>query len=1108
MKFKEFKLTNLSVKNLTTIYIFTVVLVIFGFMQYNTTPKEQFPEIVFPYFMVSTIHPGTSPADMENLITRPIEKQLKGINGIKHINSNSIQDFSSIFIEFELTADEMQAYLDVRQAVDDARSELPTDLFSDPDVTRINLSEIPILFINLSGDLGLVKLKQIAEELQDEIEGLEEISRADISGALDREIQINVDLYKMQAAGLSFFAIQVAIAAENMTMSGGQIDTDGMRRNLRVIGEFTDISQIRNIQLKPSVYLKDIAEVKDGFEQRESYSRLNGLDVVSLNVIKKSGKNLIYAVDKINVILDDYVKTAPDNLIISTTGDSSTLTKNSISDLFNTIILGFIVVVFVLMFFMGETNALFVGIAIPMSIVIAFIFIPVVGFTLNMVVLMSFILVLGIVVDNSIVVVENVYRHFTTTPGLSILDATKRGVGEVAIAVFTGTLTTMAPFFPLMFMPGIPGKFMSFLPVTIIITLTASMLVAYVINPVFAVSFMKHKTRQDETSSRWKLNRKTSIFLLVATGLAVLFYTAGIFVLANLLVLAIFITLLSKYVLRFLIKKFQAKVLPALMNSYRTTLTFLLKRKRAYGVLAGVVALFFASFIILGISMPNVVFFPAGDPNNLFVYITLPEGTHIEVTNTICKEVEERVNKVMGTDNLDMESIVSIVAAGAGSGMFDRFTQDKLAKVTINFVEYKYRTGKPTGEYLRDLRRELTGIPGAEIRIDTEAFGPPTGMPINIEISGDDIDELVDITQRLEEFIASLNVRGIEELKSSMEFNKPELILNIDRSKANRLGVSTAIVGMALRTAIYGTEVFKFREGEEEYPVMVRLAEEYRKNIDVLLSQTISVPGGSNGFKKIPISAIASVSNRTSYGGITRLDNKRVITLQSNVMYGFNANEIIRQISMQLPNFELKEGYTVKFTGEQDMQAETGNYMVKALFIAVALILIILVSQFNSLSKPLIIILQIFFSFTGVFLGFAIFGLDISIMMTGMGIIAVAGIVVKNGIIIIDYTDKLINSGMDKTGAIIQAGATRLTPVLLTALSTILGLMPLAIGININFVTLFSRLDPQFYFGGDNAAFWNPLAWTIIFGLAFGTVLTLIVVPAMYKIIYVRKKKA
>jgi len=951
MKHKEFKLTNLSVANRTALYIFTIALLIFGFMQYDATPKEKFPEIVFPYFMVSTIHPGTSPADMENLITRPIEKQLKGIDGVKQISSNSIQDFSSIFIEFELSADEMQAYLDVRQAVDDARTELPPDLFSEPEVTRIDLSEIPILYINLSGDLGLVRLKDIAEDLQDEIESLEEITRADIAGALDREIQINVDLYKMQAADLSFYAIQNAIASENLTISGGQVDTDGIRRNLRVVGEFTNIDQIRNIQLKKGIYIKEIAEVVDGYADRESYSRLNSQDVVTINVIKKSGRNLIYAVDKIKTIVEEYRKTAPENLIITMTGDSSTQTKNSVNDLFNTVILGFIVVVFVLMFFMGETNALFVGIAIPMSIVIAFIFIPVVGFTMNMVVLMSFILVLGIVVDNSIVVVENVYRHFTTRPDLSITDATRQGVGEVSVAVFTGTLTTMAPFFPLIFMPGISGKFMSFLPITVIITLTASMLVAYMINPVFAVSFMKRAPKHRARKIRWKPSLKNALILSAVVILAVIFYAAGKMLPANLLVFGIFIYLLFRFVLHFPIVQFQKHVLPRMMNAYRKTLTFLLKGKRPYGVIVGIIVLLLFSFILLGLRLPKVVFFPSGDPNNLYVFITMPEGTHIDVTNDICKQVEDKVFKVIGRDNPDVESVVSNVAANAGSGIFERFTQDKLARVAISFVEYKYRTGVSTREYLSKLREELTGIVGAKIRIDQEMMGPPTGMPINIEISGDDIEELVSTSYRLEEFIDSLNIRGIEELKSSMEVSKPELILNIDRDKANRLGVTTAQVGMLLRTAIYGTEVSEFKEGEEEYPVMVRLDEKYRHDLDVLLSQTIMVPGGNGGPKRIPISSFARVTNQTSYGGITRLDNQRVITLSSNVLFGYNANEIIRQISRQLPRFELKQGYTVKFTGEQDMQAEVGNFIIKALFIATALILVILVAQFNSLSN-------------------------------------------------------------------------------------------------------------------------------------------------------------
>lgn len=1104
---KEFKLTNIALRNRTTIYIFTVILVIFGVMQYNSTPKERFPEIVFPYFMIGTIHPGTSPADMENLITRPIEKHLKGIDGVKQIVSNSIQDYSSIFIEFELSADEVQAYLDVKQAVDDARSELPTDLFQDPEISRIDLSEIPVLFINLSGDVGLVKLKELAEKLQDEIEALEEITRADIAGALDREIQINVDLYKMQAAGLSFNSIINAIASENVTISAGQVDTAGMKRNLRAVGEFQSVEEIADVILQEGITVKDIAEVVDGFKDRESFARLNGQDVITLNIIKKSGKNLIYAVDKIKSIVEEFEKSAPENLIITLTGDSSTQTRNSVSDLFNTVILGFIVVVFVLMFFMGEANALFVGISIPLSMVIAFILIPVVGFTINMVVLMSFIMVLGIVVDNSIVIVENVYRHFTTANS-PIIKATQKGVGEVALAVFTGTLTTIAPFFPLIFTPGIPGKFMSFLPITIIITLAASILVAYIMNPVFAVSFMQRPPSEEENAKNRKITPRLLFITLGVIVAIVILSLAQIRILANLLIFGLVIYYLFKFVLHFLIEKFQCCALPALLNSYKKILAFLLKGKRPYLVLTGAVGLLLMSFVLMGIAPPRVVFFPAGDPNTLMVYITMPEGTHIDVTNDVCRQVEEKVFGVLGRNNADVESIVSNVAVNAGASLFERTMQDKLAKVTISFVEYKFRTGKPTTEYLHDLRERVKGIPGAQIRIDREAMGPPSGMPINIEIKGDEIEELVDISQRLEVFINSLNIRGIEKLKSSMEVNKPELILHIDREKANKLGINTATIGMALRSAIYGFEISKFREGDEEYPIQLRLDRRFRSDIDILLSQEISVSSrnGNGPPSMIPLSAIAKVDHITSYGGIARIDNQRTITLSSNVLWGYNANQIIQQINRNLPNFPVPDGYTIKFTGEQDMQAEVGSFLQVALLIALGIIFLILVAQFNSMAKPLIIISQFFFSFTGVLLGFVIFKIDISIMMTGMGIIAVAGVVVKNGIIIVDYIDNRIALGMEKETAIIDAGATRLTPVMLTAISTILGLTPLAIGMNFNFASLLTHLDPQIYWGGDSAAFWNPLAWTIIFGLAFATVLTLIVVPAMYTIIYVRRK--
>ena len=1106
MKFREFKLSNIAVDKKTTVYIFIAIITIFGIMQYLTTPKEMFPDVVFPYFMITTINPGTSPADMENLITRPIEKELKGITGIKHLKSQSLQDFSLIIVQFEVTADEIQAYLDVKKAIDDARDDLPNDLFQQPELTQIDLSEIPILYVNLSGDLGLVKLKEYADDLQNEIEAIPEITRVDIIGALEREIQINVDLYKMQSVGITFNQIQNAIAFENMTISGGLISTSEMKRNFRIIGEFEKVEQIGNILIKEGIYLKDIAQVVDGFKDRESYARLKGKDVITLAAIKRTGQNLIFAVDKIKVLVEQFKEKASANLVITATSDLSKNTRNSVSDLFNTIILGFIVVVFLLMFFMGEADAFFVGLAIPLSMLIAFSVIPMIGYTMNIIVLMAFILVLGIVVDNSIVVIENIYRHFTTTENLTIADATKRAVGEVALPVFTGTLTTIAPFLPLIFIPGIMGKFISALPITIIITLAASMIVAYLMNPVFAVSFMKYEdeeTKKNNLKGDRKKVRKISIYLLVA---AIVFYIIGSTVFGNLIVFGLIIYLFLKYVMVHLIHKFQKNFLPKMMENYKRTLSFLLKGKRPYAVVSSIIILFFVSFILMGIAAPKVVFLPQGDPNQIMIYITMPEGTHIAVTDSICQIVEERVFNILGKDNPDVEAIVASVAVNAGSNVFERSTQEKLAKVTISFVEYKYRSSeKSTLELMEDIREGMKGIAGASIEVDRNSMGPPAGKAINIEVSGEDLDELIKISEDLKQFINSLYIPGIEYLQSDMELNKPELSLIIDRDKASKLGISTAAIGSMLRTAIYGNEVSKFKEGEDEYPIQLRLDKKYRNDLEVLLSQEMTIPGKNNSpASKIPISSVAKVNLTSTYGGINRVENERVITIASNVLTGYNANEIIAAIKSALPRFKLPNNYSISFTGEQEGQNEVAAYMIKALFIAIAFILVILVAQFNSIGKPLIIASQIIFSIIGVLLGFIIFNIDISVMMTGMGVIAVAGVVVKNAIILIDYIDARFDDEDDKIHAIIIAGATRLTPVLLTALSTILGLMPLAIGMNINFVTLFTDLNPQIYFGGDSVAFWKPLAWTIIFGLAFATFLTLVVVPAMYKIIYVR----
>ncbi|MCD4745100.1 MAG: efflux RND transporter permease subunit [Bacteroidales bacterium] len=1103
MKNREFKLTNFAVDNKLTIYFFTVILVIFGLIAYNSTPKESFPEVVFPYFSVSAIYPGTSPADMENLVTRLIEKQIKSVKGIKNINSNSIQDFSMIFIEFETNIDNKEAYQDIKEAVDKAKRDLPNDLPADPQVMKIDLSEIPVLNINLSGDLGLVQLKEYSEELQDEIESLEEITRVDIVGALEREFQINVDLYKMQATGITFFEIEQKVAFENMTISGGHIDMDGMKRTLRILGEFKNVDDIKDILLKDGIYLKDIAEVVDGFADRESYARLKGEDVITLNVIRKTGKNLIIAIDKIKVILDKYKHKFPKNLIITITGDQSTMTRDNLSNLINTMLLGFMVVVLVLMFFMGVDNSLFVAVAIPLSMLIAFIVINLIGYTMNMVVLMAFILVLGIVVDNSIVVVENIYRHYMNTPNLPIAPACKIGVGEVAGPVFSGTLTTIAPFLPLAFWPGIMGKFMIYIPVTIIITLIASMLVAYMMNPVFAVSFMKYRNKPVKFQ---KLKKEAIKISIIAIPLALLSYIFKVQFLGNIIVFVLLIFLIVRFIIIPLIKRFQKHFIPWMMRKYENLLSFFLKGKNSYLVLISTILLLFFTFFLIWTMPPKVIFMPEGDPNDIYVYIKMPAGTHIDITNSITKIVEGRVFNIVGKDNPDVESIISNVAVNAGESIFERTTQEKLAKVAISFVEYKDRVGGSTSKYLDKLRDTMQGIVGAEITVAKNNMGPPTGKPINIEISGEHFRKLIPIKNRLESFIDSLNIPGIEELKSDIELHNPELIIDIDRVKANKLGISTAFIGLTLRTALYGKDISKFREGEDEYDIRLRLQKKYRNNLNALLNLKLILPGGRNGdMQEIPISAIADIKYSSSYGGILRKDHKRVITLSSNVLSGYNANEIVGTLKASLKDFELEEGYEMNFTGEQEEQAESSDFLSLAFILAVALILIILVTQFNSISKPLIIILQIIFSLIGVLLGTIIFGIDISVVMTGMGIIAVGGIVVKNAIILIDYTDILIAKGGDKKMAVIKAGATRLTPVILTAASTILGLLPLAIGMNINFVTFFSDLNPHIYFGGDNALFWKPLAWTIIFGLSFATFLTLIVVPSMYYIIFIRK---
>ncbi len=1119
-RLKEFSITSWCINNATSIYVFIAIIVFTGFSIYQGLPKELFPDVVVPTISVVTIYPGATPEDIENLITKPIEKQVKGLNGVKKVTSNSLSDVSIITVEFSTDLKPSECKQKVTDAVAKGKKDLPSDLDNDPQIQEFDINELPIMNINLAGDFPLDQIKEYAEDLKDKIESMKEITRVDIVGGVDREVQINVDLYKLTSSGITFMDIENAIQRENLNISGGEVRVDQLRRNVRVTGEFKNPAEIGEIVVRSfvgtTVFLKDIATIEDAFKDKQDFAQLDHKPVVTLNVVKRSGENLINATDQIYETLEEYQTTKfPQGLKIKVTGDTSENTRVQLHDLLNTVILGFIFVVFILMFFMGFSNAFFVGLSVPLTTLVAFLFMPMLGMTMNVMVLFSLLLALGIVVDDAIVVIENTHRIYNRYD-FGIVQSAKYAAGEVFLPVLAGTLTTLAPFFPLLIWPGIVGKFMKNLPITLIIALGASLFVAFVMNPVFAVTFMK----KDDHDSKSNLRDYIKGFI-VFTILAVGGYATGHFGIGNFAITALVLIFFYHFVLSHAIHAWQTRVWPKVTNGYRKILVAFIKGYRPIFIPLAVVGLLIASWAIYLGSKPQIEFFPNGEPNFVYVYCKLPMGTDANVTDSVTRLIETRVYDVIGENNPDVTSVISNVGLGAGDPQNpDKVATPNKSKVTVAFKKYADRKGvvkgffknlNPFGGKTKDapattywldtLQKSFSrvGIAGAEISVEKESNGPPVGKPINIEISGDDFEVMKDMAAELKSRIDKEGISGIAELKSDLQISKPEIIIDIDKEKMLREGISLGQVGSELRTALFGKEASKFRDKNDDAPIQLRLRAEDRRNVEQLMNLNISYMDFSTGsFRQVPISSIAKMHYDNSISVINRKNQKRVITLSSDLSEGYAANEIIPLIEQIITNMDIPEGYDVKMTGEQEQQAETGDFLVKAFGIALALMLLIMVSQFNSVVKPMIIFSTVAFSLIGVALGFAATGRTFSVVMTGVGIFALAGIVIRNGILLIEFIDELRQRGMTVEEAVIEGGATRMTPVVLTAAAAILGLIPLAIGLNMDFETLFSHLDPHFYLGGDNVSFWGPLAWTMIYGLMMATFLTLLVVPTMY----------
>ncbi len=1133
---REFKPTTFALKNTTTIFLLTILLAVAGIFSYTSLPKELYPEANFPIIMVKTIYPGNAPVDMENLVTRPIENEINPIKGIKLLRSTSTQDNSDIFVEFNTGIKIKDALQEVKDAVDKAKSNLPNDMPTDPMVFDIDFSEFPILNINLSGDFTPSELNGYADYLIDMIEAIPEISKVELTGLEDREVQVLVDPIKLELNELSFGDIENAIGAENVSMAGGSLlFNDNTRWAVRTEGEFTDVSQIAEIIVKDEgqkiVYLRDVARVEDTFADPLSFSRLNNQTVVTLQVVKKSGENLLSTTDKVFEVVERVRKEGgiPKDLNVTITMDQSEYIRSQISNLENSVIFAVILVVLVLYLFLGLKNALFVGLAIPLSMLMSFMIFGIVNIQINMIVLFSLILALGLLVDNSIVAVDNIFRF--AGKDYSMFDAVKMAIGEIAMPIITSTATTLAAFAPLAFWGGMIGEFMKYLPITLIIVLTSSLFVSLVIIPVFSFYFFKNNPSEQQEGaglSGSKGNRSSKIRLLVILGImgvvGIAFKIAGLQLFGNILVIAAIVTTIGQFALKPLAGWFTDVLLPFNERLYKLAITNALKGRRPRYLIAATFAFLVVSILIFGIRQPKVLFFPDEEPQYVNILVEMPVETDIAQTNKVMMAIEEDVDKILVPYRQMVKSILTTV--GRGSEGENEFMSGDLAnrgRITINFVDFELRKRLSSSTVLEKLSDNLVGkYPGIEIQVVKNLSGPPTGPPINIEVSGPDFNQLTKLTNELQASIENGSIQGIEGLKSNLNDDKPEIVVHIDRDAARRFGVSTYSIASTIRTALFGKEVSKFKVGEEEFPVNLRLKEEYRNNLAALLNQRITFRNPSSGrIMQVPISAVASFEFSKTLNSVNRINTNRAITLSSNVLPGFNANQVNTQIKQLVNNFDLPEGYKLQFTGEQQEQAESMAFLIRAFLIAISIIMLILVGQFNSVYRPVIVMASVIFSLAGVFFGLAIFKMDFIIIMMGIGIVSLAGVVVNNAIVLIDYTDYLIKRRKaevgisflgvldykETLGCVMQAGQTRFRPVILTAITTMLGLAPMAFGLNFNFATLITQFDPQIYFGGENADFWSPLAWTVIFGLSAATFLTLIIIPSMYLVTYSAKRR-
>jgi len=1150
-QWREFGLSSLAVNNRKTVYLIITIFLLGGISAYKNMPRESFPQIQVPEIYVNVPYPGNSPEIIADKIIKPFEKELNKLKGIEKITSTATQDFGILKIEFDFGITPKDAKRAVEEALSDARSSktFAQDLPVEPTIQEIDVNEFPIININLSGEYPVDILKEKADLIKDRLESISEINAVEIRGVQEKKVKIEIRKFDAEANRVSFGDIESAIQSENTTIGAGNLKIDGIDNFILIEGKFKDFRDFNNLVVKheenDNVYLRDVANVSFSDSDTTSYARQNSQPVVMLDVKKRAGENIINAIDKLKVEIEELEKSFPSDMKLTYTNDQSVMIRSQVSNLENSIVFGVILVVFVLLFFLGLRNALFVGIAIPFSMFLSFILLNSAGVSLNIMVLFSLVLALGMLVDNGIVVVENVYRLMDE--GLDSFEATKKGIGEVAWPIIASTATTLAAFVPLALWPGIIGEFMQYLPITLMIVLGSSLFVALIITPVLLAVLMKIENNAPNTR---KIVKSFGAFVVV--GLLLVF--SGFKSLGNLSIIISGLFLLNGFLFVPGTVWFQNKFLPKLEVGYQKFLSWVLHKKRPLWIITGTFFTLILSFVLTGVFPPKVLFFPENQPNYINVFVELPVGTNIAETNAATIAIKKEINRVLNSpisekDTLSylqaadvelinnkviktpfVESIIEQVGKGTSdpnSGPSFGETPHK-ARITVSFCEFSHRKGLNTSTVKSLIEKSLLGMFHADITIvvDKEQSGPPQQPPVNIEITGsENYSELTERAESIQQFLIKKNIEGIQKLKLDVEVNKSEIQIDINREYAKRVGLSTGQIAQSIRTSLFGKDVSTYNFNDEDYDINIRYIEGNRSDVSSILEQKIMFMNNRGVKLSVPISSVVkNIKKINKYAAVVRKNQNNTVTVFSGVQEGYNANEIIAVVKEYLNEFENSDagssfnnaGFKYKFTGQMEDQEKELAFLSSALLFAVFLILLILVTQFNAFSSPAIILSSVVLSLAGVFLGIVISRNDFVIIMTMIGIISLAGIVVNNAIVLVDYTNLIrkrkreklnldelaLSSDEDFRASVIEGGKTRLRPVLLTAVTTILGLFPLASGLNINFFTLISDWDPQIFFGGDNVIFFKPMSLAIIYGLTFATFLTLVIVPIMYYSIY------